>query len=289
METLAYLARQPILDGDGKVFAYELLFRDSPESDSAVIESDMSATAQVLENVLNNIGIQHLVGDCKAFVNCSRDMLLNNLFGLLNPRYFVLEVLEDVEVDDSIVEAIQRYKSRGFEIALDDFIFDENFLQRFEPLFPYVSYVKMDVAENNPDAMAKAADFFKALGVRLLAEKVEDAITFERCKETGYDYFQGFFFGKPELVTGKKIDATSAAILQLIFFLRSKPSQEALCDSLGNNPEIAENLLRFVNSKSNARRNKVGSVKEAVTWVGLDSLENWLLLMLYARPEEVNL
>ena len=99
MHSLAYLARQPILDHEGKIYAYELLFRDSPESDIAVIASDVLATAQVLENVLNNIGIQRLIGNNKAFVNCSRNMLLDNLFGLLNPKYFVLEVLEDVEVD----------------------------------------------------------------------------------------------------------------------------------------------------------------------------------------------
>ena len=96
MQTLAYLARQPILDREGKIYAYELLFRDSPESDIAIIASDVLATAQVLENVLNNIGIQRLIGKNKAFVNCSRSMLLDNLFGLLNPKYFVLEVLEDV-------------------------------------------------------------------------------------------------------------------------------------------------------------------------------------------------
>ena len=131
MQTLAYLARQPILDREGKIYAYELLFRDSPESDIAIIASDVLATAQVLENVLNNIGIERLIGNNKAFVNCSRNMLLDNLFGLLNPKYFVLEVLEDVEVDEAIVKAVQRYRALGFELALDDFIFNDEFITRF--------------------------------------------------------------------------------------------------------------------------------------------------------------
>ena len=93
MQSLAYLARQPILDRDGNIFAYELLFRDSPQSDTAIISSDVQATAQVLENVLNSIGIERIVGGNKAFVNCSREMLLDNLFGLLNPNCYVLEIL----------------------------------------------------------------------------------------------------------------------------------------------------------------------------------------------------
>lgn len=285
MHSLAYLARQPILDREGKIYAYELLFRDSPESDIAIIASDVLATAQVLENVLNNIGIQRLIGKNKAFVNCSRNMLLDNLFGLLNPKYFVLEVLEDVEVDDAIVKAVQRYKSLGFELAIDDFIFNDEFIKRFEPLFPYMSYIKMDVVDNTLDSMAKAATFFKQKGIRLLAEKVEDEATFKRCEEAGYDYFQGFFFAKPELVTGKKIDATSATILQLLLRLKAKPSLEDLCEFLDHNPDLSENLLRFVNSDALSRHSVIRTVKDAIVWVGLQHIQEWLMLMLYARPE----
>ena len=285
MHSLAYLARQPILDRDGKIYAYELLFRDSPESDIAVIASDVLATAQVLENVLNNIGIQRLIGKNKAFVNCSRNMLLDNLFGLLNPKYFVLEVLEDVEVDDAIVKAVQRYRALGFELALDDFIFNEEFITRFKPLFPYVSYVKMDVVDNSLQSMAAAATFFKTMGIKLLAEKVEDEATFKRCEEAGYDYFQGFFFAKPELVTGRKIDATSATILQLLLRIKSRPSLEELCDTLSAHEDISQNLLRFVNSDAQVRHSRIASVKDAIVWVGMQRIQEWLMLMLYARPE----
>ena len=285
MHSLAYLARQPILDRDGKIFAYELLFRDSPESDSAVIASDVLATAQVLENVLNNIGIQRLIGKNKAFVNCSRSMLLDNLFGLLNPKYFVLEVLEDVQVDEAVVRAVQRYKALGFELALDDFIFNEEFVERFGPLFPFITYVKMDVVDNSQQSMVEAARFFKSKGIKLLAEKVEDESTFKRCEEAGYDYFQGFFFAKPELVTGRKIDATSATILQLLLLIKSRPGLEELCDSLDVHQDIAQNLLRFVNSDAQIRHSRISSVKEAIVWVGLQRIQEWLMLMLYARPE----
>ena len=221
MLSLAYLARQPILDREGKIYAYELLFRDSPDSDTAVIANDNLATAQVLENVLTNIGLPRLIGENKAFVNCNREMLLDNIFKLLNPKWFVLEILEDVEVDASLVNAVAHYKERGFELALDDFIFNQEFLTRFEPLFPYVSYVKMDLVDNSAEAMKQAAEFFRAKGIKLLAEKVEDAATYKTCFNLGYDFFQGFYFARPELVTGKKLDSTSEAIIKLLFLLRT--------------------------------------------------------------------
>lgn len=284
METLAYLARQPILDREGKVYAYELLFRDSPDSNTAVIASDLLATAQVLENVLNSIGIQKIVGTNKAFVNCSRNMLLNSMFRLLNPKYFVLEVLESVEVDGDVVEAIKKYKAQGFEIALDDFIFNSQFIGRFEPLFPYVSYVKMDVVENSIEDIERAVSFFKEKNIRMLAEKVEDEATFKRCTDAGYDLFQGFYFARPELVTGQKIDATSSAIWRLLKLLRDRPGLDEFCESLDKNPEISANLLKFVNSDSQSHAS-IDNIKDAVAWVGMRHMQEWLMLMLYARPE----
>ena len=285
MHSLAYLARQPILDRDGKIFAYELLFRDSPTSDSAVIASDVLATAQVLENVLNNIGLPKLIGDHKAFVNCSREMLLDNLFGLLNPRCFVLEILEDVEVDDALVKAVAHYKARGFEIALDDFIFNYDFLKRCAPLYPYVSYVKMDLVDNSEEDLIKAAAFFKAKNIKILAEKVETKATFKKCLACGYDYFQGFFFAKPELVTGKKIDATSAAILRILLLLRKHPGLDELCNCFSEYGDVAANLLRFVNSDAQFRSQDISNVRDAIVWIGMRNIQEWLMLMLYARPE----
>ena len=282
MQSLAYLARQPILDRDGNIFAYELLFRDSPNSVTAIIASDVQATAQVLENVLNSIGLERLVGGKKAFVNCSREMLLDNLFGLLNPNSFVLEILEDVTVDRALIRAIERHKSRGFELALDDFIMSDEFIKRFEPLFKHVSYVKMDLVDNTPEAMEKAAKFFKEKNIKILAEKVEDEETFKHCKNAGYEYFQGFFFAKPELVTGQKIDATSAAILKIIQLLHTRPTLEKLCDELYKQPDIAANLMQFVNSDVRDKP-AIETVKGAIVWVGMKKIQEWLKLMLYAR------
>ena len=282
MQSLAYLARQPILDREGKIFAYELLFRDSPSSDTAIIASDLQATAQVLENILNSIGLTRLVGESKAFINCSREILLDNLFGLLNPDRFVLEILEDVAVDENLIRAIQRHKSFGFELALDDFIMSDEYIRRFEPLFELVSYVKMDLVDNSPEAMVKAAQFFKEKDIKLLAEKVEDKPTFKLCENAGYDYFQGFYFAKPEIVTGQKIDATSAAILEIIKLLRTRPSLEVLCDKFDKHPDISANLLQFVNSDIRTKP-AIESVKGAIVWVGMKHIQEWLTIMLYAH------
>lgn len=284
METLAYLARQPILNRNGKIFAYELLFRDSPLSETAVIRNGAQATAQVLENVLNNIGLPKLVGNHKAFINCTREMLLDNLFYLLDPTRFVLEILETVEPEEIIIIAVEQYHKKGFQLALDDFVFTPETVERWSPFFPYVSYIKIDLINNSPKNRALAASYFKEKGILILAEKVETEQEFQECLKQGYDFFQGFFFAKPELVTTRKIDAATTAILRLLQKLRSEPSLDEVTAALEEYPELAQNLLRYLNSAYFFKQ-PVSNIRDAMASIGIRHLNDWLTLMLYARPE----
>jgi len=143
----------------------------------------------------------------------------------------------------------------------------------------------MDIVENSEDALAEAARFFKAKNIKVLAEKVETKACFKKCLADGYDYFQGVFFAKPELVTGRKIDATSAAILRILLLLRTHPTLDKLCECFSENGNVAANLLRFVNSDAQFRSHSIANVRDAIIWIGMRNIQEWLMLMLYARPE----
>lgn len=285
VESPAYLARQPILDSHQGIFAYELLFRDSPDNKTAIIRNGVRETAQVLENVLNNIGLSRLVGNHKAFINCSREMLLDNIFNPLDSDRFVLEILESVDADADVVDEVKKYHNRGFEFALDDVVFETENLKRLEPFFPYVKYVKLDLFENSPEALKAAVPYFKERGMILLAEKVETEESFSACLLNGYDLFQGFFFAKPEVVQGKRMDGSLATILRLLQFLRGDPSLAQIDQAFLAQPAIAKALVQYANSQKTFRRRPVENVQDAIAWLGVPHLQDWLMLLLYAQPE----
>jgi EAL and modified HD-GYP domain-containing signal transduction protein len=279
------LARQPILDSHQGIFAYELLFRDSPDNKTAIIRNGVRETAQVLENVLNNIGLSRLVGNHKAFINCSREMLLDNIFNPLDSDRFVLEILESVDADADVVDEVKKYHNRGFEFALDDVVFETENLKRLEPFFPYVKYVKLDLFENSPEALKAAVPYFKERGMILLAEKVETEESFSACLLNGYDLFQGFFFAKSEVVQGKRMDGSLAPILRLLQFLRGDPSLAQIDQAFLAQPAIAKALVQYANSQKTFRRRPVENVQDAIAWLGVPHLQDWLMLLLYAQPE----
>ncbi len=282
MDNTAYLARQPIIDKAGDLFGYELLFRSGPVQ-SAQFSDAFVATAQLLDNAFNSIGVDKIVGPNKAFLNCSRKMLLNDLSGMLDPERFVIEILEDVEVDSLLVESVQKISSQGFEIALDDLVFSPEVLDKVSPLLPFAQFVKIDLMANSSVQRTQAAEYFKSKGIKLLAEKVESEADVAVCRQEGYEFFQGYFFAKPELLSSEKIDARTAGILSILQVLWRDPEVSEVEIAFKGHPEITINLLRYINSASVAVRHKVSSIRQAITLVGLQNLRKWLTLLLYAR------
>ena len=67
------------------------------------------------------MGLDVLSDGRRAFVNCTRDMLLKDYVTLLPSSLTVVEILETVEPDDLVMAACQRLKEAGYMIALDDF------------------------------------------------------------------------------------------------------------------------------------------------------------------------
>ncbi len=115
-----FVARQPILTKEEKVFGYELLFRDGVENYFCPSDAEAASRSTVDTSML--IGLDVLCDGRRAFVNCTRDMLLKDYVTLLPSQQTVVEILESVEVDDLVIAACQRLKESGYMIALDDFL-----------------------------------------------------------------------------------------------------------------------------------------------------------------------
>ncbi len=184
-----FIGRQPIFDIDLKIHAYELLFRDSRVNAANIVDGTM-ATAQLINNALLEFGLEDLVGPSLAYINFNQEFLLGNMMQVLPQEQVVLEILEDVEVDTEVVNAVQALVAQGYKVALDDFVYDP----KWEPLIPLAAVIKLDLQQVSIDEMPAYLELFKPYSAKLLAEKVETQEEFQSLKELGFDYFQGYFF-----------------------------------------------------------------------------------------------
>src|SRR6201996_5782810 len=164
-----YLGRQPILDRDGALYAYELLFRAGAHN-YAEISDDAQATAQVVARTIGGIGVPSVLGHHRGFVNMDRALLFNDIVHLMPPDRFVLEILETVRFDAHLARRLGELRRAGFQVALDDVceLSDELFAA-----LPHADIVKIDFLQADRSTLAELASTMRGHGKTLIAEKVE--------------------------------------------------------------------------------------------------------------------
>ncbi len=282
-----FIGRQPILSADESIFGYELLFRDSLEN-RAVFESRMHAMCRLLTNVFENFGVDILIGNAKGFVNINEEMLFNNLIELIPADRFILEILEDSNVNEDFINNIKKLKILGYVFALDDFIFEEDYLKKFGGLIPLVDYIKVDLPNCQKEALEVQIRKLKKYKVKIIAEKVEEKEEYEYCKAIGFDYFQGYYFAKPDVLEQKNIDPSKISVIKITNMLRKDASINKIVEAFNVNPDISYNLLKFINSANFFFRSNIKSIRHAISLIGYRKLQNWLFLLSYAKPGRVN-
>src|SRR5437879_5140048 len=87
------VARQPILDRKGQIFAHELLYRHAPDATVCTDQGD-PAGARTLSDAVLSVGLDALTCGLPAFVNLTHQLLLGGAGTLLPHDIVVLEIRE---------------------------------------------------------------------------------------------------------------------------------------------------------------------------------------------------
>ena len=274
-----FLARQPILNRGQRLVAYELLFRDAQQRNEATITDDAEATATVIAHA-SELGMEHVVGDQMAFVNVDAVGLMSDFIRFLPNDKVILEILETVKATPEVLDRIRELKQAGFKFALDDVIGHSEDVQKFQPL---CDVIKVDIKDMQPGTLPALARVLKNPNQKLLAEKVETVEEFQQCMDLGFEYFQGYYFARPVILSGKKISPSQRSVLHLLDLLNTDASSHEIERSVKHDALITLNLLRLVNTPAVGARYRINSVGHALMVLGRRQLKRWLQILLYVK------
>ncbi|WP_286238890.1 EAL and HDOD domain-containing protein [Neptuniibacter halophilus] len=282
------MARQPIFDRNQKVVAYELLYRTEDAQGHALF-ANTEATSEVLLNAYTSISDSGEMRRVPAFINLTRDILVEQKLPEVSKKQIVLEILEDIEPDDELLDAVRKLHNDGYRIAMDDFVYEP----KFDALLEYCHIVKVDVFELDSEQIKEQVKALRKHKVTLLAEKIETHEKLEECIELGFKLFQGHFLSKPKVIKGKKIQGSQVALMQLIQELQNpKATPEKLEELIIRDPALTYKLLRIVNSAGYQLVRQVESVAEAIVLLGLEQVKKWATLIAMSsnqdKPEELS-
>lgn len=269
-----FVARQTILTADEKVFGYELLFRDGVENFFSGVDADLASRSTLDTSML--IGLDALCDGRRAFINCTRDILIKDYITLLPSAQVVIEVLETVPADELVVAACRRMKGAGYMIALDDFAVND----ARESLTDLADIIKVDMRATPPDDAVALVKKYGPWRCRMLAEKVETQEEFLAAKKAGFLYFQGYFFRRPEIMTAHEIPANSINYVRMLTAVSELELDVRLIENLvKGEASLCYRLLRYLNSAAFGFSSEIHSVRHALSILGEREVRRWIRLV----------
>ncbi|MBB1508067.1 MAG: EAL and modified HD-GYP domain-containing signal transduction protein [Pseudoalteromonas rhizosphaerae] len=272
-----YIARQPIFDAETGIYAYELLYRDSINNAFPIGTTDGQATGRLFFNALMLIGINKLTANQRAFINLSSDALLDDFPKLLQPDSAVIEIVERADNIDKVTSRVTTLKKDGYTFALDDYDGDE----KWEPLLHLVDYIKLEVEE----PIIKTNMLLKKLkrrfpDVKIIVERIETHEQFMLLKSAGCDYFQGFFFARPEMLSYHNVEPSKFAVFDLLR-CTSRPDLDfdEVHQRVAKDVGLTARILKLVNARSGNQNLVITSISQAVIYLGEDAIRQFVRVL----------
>lgn len=277
-----YLGRLPILDSKQNLVAYELLFR-SDQYNTVAVTDNSAASANVIIDTYGQIGIENVIGKRRGFIKVDTELLMHDAICMLPKKHVVLEILRSVEINDEIIHRCTFLKQKGYQLALSNVVQLDN---RYDRIMPLINVVKINITALNQNDLINLIKKLKRWPVLFLAEKVESQETARNCIALNFQMLQGFYFAKPEIISGKRIDPSKLALLKLLLLVVKDSDVSEIENELKYQPGLSYNLLRMVNSAASGLPSTINSIKRAIMILGRKQLQRWVQILLYAAKQK---
>nr|WP_249315540.1 HDOD domain-containing protein [Bacillus sp. FJAT-49711] len=255
-----------------------MLYRRNQDNIFPEIDGDV-ATTDVIVNSFINIGIGQLSNGKPCFINFTERLLNIRLPSYFQPNEIVVEILETVEFNHGLVEICKELKNQGYKIALDDFVLNKENPYSY-PLLKLADIVKVDFRETTAKTRQVIEYFSKRFHFKLLAEKIETKEEYDSAVKSGYEYFQGYFFSKPIILSTKDVPEYFQNYFVIINHLsKDEPDLDKITELIEQDLSLSYKLLKLINSPAYRPASKINSIRQAIVRLGLAELKKWLYIL----------
>lgn len=271
-----YVARQPIFEPSGKPFGYEFLYRDSMTNQYNASMDGTAATCRLISNMLHEFGVENLTGGAYAFVNFTEELLKSEYLKLLDPRRFIVEILETVQMSDELGRQLTHLKNLGYTFALDDYDGADD----RDELADFADCLKVDFMLTDPEKQKRIARRFGGKKL-LLAEKIETKEELDLARAWGYTLYQGYYFSKPVVLSRDVTQIATATYLRLWReIIRPGCDFDSLAEVIRMDVNLSYKFLHRVNSLQYYRGHRINNIKQALIRMGISEVKRWTLSIL---------
>ena len=262
------MARQPILDLNGRVHAFRLLFREESEAAEGAPACRAMREAAAFHKLNKPSELKRLTGSLVAVVRCPAEALSEELGQVLPPTLTVLEIAATGEATPELKATCEKLKALGFRLALDEF----SGQPEFDSLVELADYIKVDFGRNQPTEQRALLQRLRGKPLILLATKVETQKDYLNARQEGFTLFEGYWFCQPVMKRNRRPPANLMLRLEILKALQRNPLELVKVSELvKRDGPLTYQLLRLANSPLWALRQPVESIQAALLAVGDDA------------------
>lgn len=280
-----FIARQPVFDTSMNLWAYELLYRDRQLAKNAVFVDKLQATLKVLSALplcLDLTSEPH-----KVIVNFPSEAVINQMQSAYPEQITMVQLTDSSYAEEGLIDAVKELKKNGYAFSFDNF---ENNQQDY-PFCRLADYITIDLLGKKQKEIERLVATCKQHfpNSSLIAKRIEEYDDYISAKSLGFNYFQGFFFKRPQVHSGRKIVTSSLSKLKIFKLLQDENVDfNSISDVLAKDVSIVHRLLVYINSPVLSLRKKINSVREALVIMGLTPLKKWLQIILLTDIKPVD-
>ena len=272
---LAYIGRQAIYNTVYNVAGYELLYRRNDQIGAAGLGMDGDEmTKSVLLDAMNVFGIKNLTNGLPAYINFTRNLIMDDFAYLFDPKDIVVEVPSDIFVNDALVSKLSSLQRSGYQLSLNSYN-EKNGRIKFDRIINSFDVIRLDISGKNRLQVKDLLQRLRYSRTQLLAERVETESEFEMVQQLKFTLFQGYYFERPDTVS-KQVSLTATGYGRLLTeLMKLHPNVEMCCRIVETDSMLAHLFLRHALKARYNRENIPAEVRRAMTLMGLDGLRMW--------------
>lgn len=276
----AYIGRQAIYGKNMMIAGYELLYRSGANGNRAQILDGDAATRAVLSDAITVFGLSRLTDGLPAYINFTRNLLLDNFAYLADPKEIVVEVPGDITVDEGLIDKLSDLRRSGYRLALDGYS-EFNGVLRFDSIIHFFDVIGINVGQSDRLKLANLIRRLRRSNAKLLAQRIENEDDFDKALHLDFSLFQGYYFEKPVKLSKQIPPLSKSQHGQLINELMQPTVNFDRCaDIIYSDAVMTYQFLNQMQMMAFARGRELSEIRRGLVVMGTDELLRWVCLVL---------
>ena len=269
----AYIARQPIMNREEKVIAYEVLYH---QDSSTLYNQRDFRMANAIAQFFTQIDSSNFLEGKDAFLTFTPNLLMQNIPRIFIEDKLIIQIEDNVLIHPVAQMIIQRYKKQGYRLALVDFEFNN----RYFNILSSIDILKIDFSDPDSDAVNTSISIAKRFNKEVAAYNVNSPEAKDKAMELGCDYFQGDSIANMVSSKVKHMDYLESNFFRLMVSItKDEPDMTEIAGIIELDVTLTYSLLKMVNSAYFALADRVKDVQQALAILGLGQLKQWVYLL----------